>query len=65
MSYRLSARASTETPIERIFEKVVRRKMTPEEREVLHLNNGRERTLEKTNNGAGLQYRNGAKLTSL
>jgi hypothetical protein len=65
MSHRVPVRASTETPIERIFEKVMRRKMTPEEREVLHLNNGRERILENSNNGAGLQYKNGAKLTSI
>jgi hypothetical protein len=37
MSYRNPARAPTETPIERIFEKVLGRKMTSEERMYFHL----------------------------
>ena len=37
MSHRIRARAPTETPIERIFEKVMRRKMTSEERIYFHL----------------------------
>ena len=37
MSHRLPARAMTETPIERIFAKVVGRKMTEEERICFHL----------------------------
>ncbi len=37
MSHRIRARAPTETPIERIFEKVMRRKMTSQERVYFHL----------------------------
>jgi hypothetical protein len=37
MSHRIRDRASTETPIERIFEKVMRRKMTVQERMYFHL----------------------------
>lgn len=37
MPYRIRARAPTETPIERIFEKVMRRKMTSQERIYFHL----------------------------
>jgi hypothetical protein len=37
MSYRNPARAPTETPIERIFERVLGRKMTAEERIQFHL----------------------------
>ena len=37
MSHRIRARAPTETPIERIFEKVMRRKMTSQERLYFHL----------------------------
>ena len=37
MSHRIRARAATETPIERIFEKVMRRKMTSQERIYFHL----------------------------
>jgi len=71
MSHRIPARASTETPIERIFEKVMRRKMTAEEREVFHLKTGRDLDVGKSSNGAGLHRKNrangadSAKLTSL
>ena len=37
MSHRIRGRASAETPIERIFEKVMRRKMTSQERIYFHL----------------------------
>src|SRR5579863_7308123 len=37
MSHRIRDRASAETPIERIFEKVMRRKMTLEERIYFHI----------------------------
>ncbi len=37
MSHRIRARATTETPIERIFRKVMRRKMTSQERLYFHL----------------------------
>jgi hypothetical protein len=37
MSHRIRARAPTETPIERIFEKVMRRKMTAQEKMYFHL----------------------------
>ena len=37
MSHRIRARAPAKTPIERIFEKVMRRKMTSQERIYFHL----------------------------
>ena len=37
MSHRIPARAPSETPIERIFEKVMRRKMTSQEKIYFHL----------------------------
>jgi hypothetical protein len=37
MSHRIRTRASARAPIERIFEKVMRRKMTSQERVYLHL----------------------------
>jgi hypothetical protein len=37
MSHRIRARAPTETPIERIFEKVMGRKMTSQEKIYFHL----------------------------
>jgi len=37
MSHRIRGRASAKTPIERIFEKVMRRKMTTQERIYFHL----------------------------
>jgi hypothetical protein len=37
MSHRIRARAPAQTPIERIFEKVMRRKMTSQERVYFHL----------------------------
>jgi len=64
MSQRIPARGATETTIERIFEKVVRRKMTSEERTALHLNAGGEIPFVKPSNGAGLHHKNGAKATA-
>jgi hypothetical protein len=43
MSQPILKHASAATPIERIFEKVVRRKMNAKEREALHLNTPAER----------------------
>jgi hypothetical protein len=37
VSHQIRAQAPTETPIERIFEKVMRRKMTSQERIYFHL----------------------------
>jgi hypothetical protein len=37
MSHRIRSRASIQTPIEAIFERVMRRKMTPEERVLFQL----------------------------
>jgi hypothetical protein len=37
MPHRIRARAPAETPIERIFEKVMRRRMTSQERIYFHL----------------------------
>jgi hypothetical protein len=37
MSHRVHARAPAKTPIERIFEKVMHRKMTAQERVYLHV----------------------------
>jgi hypothetical protein len=37
MSHRIRARVVAETPIERIFQKVMRRKMTSQERIYFHL----------------------------
>jgi len=73
MSQQFLAAKKSETPIERIFERVMRRKMTEEEREVFHLSPGMKRGLEKSNgnsglphkNGNGLQRKNSAKLTSI
>jgi hypothetical protein len=57
MSQRIQARAGAETPIERIFEKVMRRKMTAEERAALHLKDAAEHNLEKPANVTGLQFK--------
>jgi len=52
-----------ETPIERIFQKVMGRRMTPEERVVFHLKNGRPLAPENSKNGAGADHKQSAKLT--
>ena len=55
MSHRISARPDVETPIERIFEKVMHRKMTVAERKALHLKaGGGSRHFEKSIHGAAL-----------
>ncbi len=41
MSYRIRARAPTQIPIERIFEKVMHRKMNMAERQALQLDIGK------------------------
>ena len=73
MSRQFPATPKSETPIERIFERVMHRKMTEEEREVFHLSPGMKRGLEKSNGNSGLHHKNGnglprknsAKLTSI
>jgi hypothetical protein len=65
--------ASVETPIERIFEKVMLRKMTEEEKEILEINApaktskkpSRERASISRKNGLRLLDKNAAKLTSI
>jgi hypothetical protein len=63
VSYRIRSQTANETPIERIFEKVMHRKMTPDEKESFHLKTGKAHDLEKSNNGASSRHKNGAKLT--
>jgi hypothetical protein len=64
VSYRMRSQTTKETPIERIFEKVMHREMTPEERESFDLKTGKAHNLEKSNNGASSHHKkNGAKLT--
>jgi hypothetical protein len=53
MSQRTPALTLTKTPIERIFEKVICREMTANEREVLHLNGVTRRVVVKPGNGNG------------
>ncbi len=62
MPYRIRARAPTATPIERIFEKVVLRKMTEEEREIFHLKIVKKHTVGNSVHGAGLQEKSVLKL---
>jgi hypothetical protein len=57
MSQRIPPRAGAETPIERIFEKVMHRKMTAEERAALHLKGSGEHNLEKSGAATGLQFK--------
>ena len=57
MTHRISARPDVETPIERIFEKVMHRKMTAEERAALHLKVSGEHNLGKSANVTGLQFK--------
>ena len=63
MSYRTPSREGPETPIERIFQKVMHRKMTREERAQFHLKDGNSHNFSKSNNGAGGNRKNGSKLT--
>ena len=63
MSHQTIAREAKATPIERIFEKVMGRKMTPEERSYFHLDTENAPAPMKSNNGSGAHRRNGLKLT--
>ncbi len=63
MSYQIRPQTENETPIERIFQKVVGRKMTPEERVCLQLKNGKPSATGNSGNGAGLHRKNASKLT--
>ena len=53
MSFEPQPQSEVETPIERIFQKVIGRRMTPEERVMFHLKNGRPHVPENSKNGAG------------
>lgn len=53
MSYRIRVPESSETPIERIFQKVMRRKMTAEEKSWFHLKPFKAHDPAKSRNGAG------------
>ena len=61
MSDRIRSHESSETPIERIFQKVMHRKMTPQERVYFHLKPAKPQPPGKSPNGAGSEYHNGAK----
>ena len=61
MSYQIPSQVTEETPIERIFERVMRRKMTPEEKQYFRLKTSRIRNGAKSNNGAGPPHKNGTK----
>jgi hypothetical protein len=63
MSYQIRSQTESETTIERIFLKVVGRKMTPEERVCLQLKNGKPSATGNSTNGAGVHRKNGSKLT--
>jgi len=63
MSYRIRVPESSETPIERIFQKVMRRKMTAEEKLYFHLKPVKAHDLEKSRNGASSRPKDRAKLT--
>ncbi len=63
MSYRIRVPESSETPIERIFQKVMRRKMTPEEKSCFHLKPFKAHDPAKARNSAGLKPKDRAKLT--
>jgi hypothetical protein len=62
MSYRIRVPESSETPIERIFQKVMRRKMTPEEKLCFHLSS-KAHDPEKSRNGASPKLKDRTKLT--
>ncbi len=63
MSYRIRVPESSETPIERIFQEVVGRKMTPKERLCFHLKPLKAHDPAKARNGASLKPKDRAKLT--
>jgi hypothetical protein len=55
---------SSETPMERIFEKVMLRKMTEEEKEVLHLNGHVKSSRKHSSHRARISHKNGSRLTA-
>ena len=63
MSYRIRVPESSETPIERVFQKVMRRKMTAEEKSCFHLKPVKAHDPEKSRNGASPKLKDRAKLT--
>ena len=65
MTYRISARSDTETPIERIFTKVMHRKMTAGERKALHLKAVVETRYREIHQRRRHVLQVGSKLTSL
>jgi hypothetical protein len=56
--------ASIETPIELIFEKVMLRKMTEQEKEVLHLNGHVKPSRKHSSHGARISHKNGSRLAA-
>lgn len=65
MSHRIFARPDAETPIERIFEKVMHRKMNVAERKALHLKVGGGTPYREIHPRRRLAFQVAAKLTSL
>lgn len=63
MSFRVRSHTEKETPIERIFQRVTGRKMTPDERLCFHLNGTKPLAPGNSNPGSGLHRKNGSKLT--
>jgi hypothetical protein len=53
------ALASIKSPMERIFEKVMLRKMTEEEKIILHLNGHGKPSKKPSSNRAGISHKNG------
>jgi len=65
MTHRISARPDVETPIERIFEKVMHRKLTVAERKALHLKAVGGTPYREIHPRRRLAFQVGSKLTSL
>jgi len=65
MSQGIHARADAETPIERIFEKVMHRKLTVAERKALHLKAVGGTPFREIHPRRRLAFQVGSKLTSL
>jgi hypothetical protein len=55
MSNRIRPRAPTATPIERIFEKVMLRKMNEEERQIFHLKMSKKIIIGNSGDGSGAE----------
>jgi hypothetical protein len=55
--------SSIQTPMERIFEKVMLRKMTEKEKEILHLNGHVKPSKKLSRRRAGIFHKNGSGLT--